>query len=104
MIKTTLLALMATPVLTLGSGVAHADPSEQNMAMEAAFCHDVRENPTLDGVRHVALEMIRIYHNNASEAADVALQAVDDVCPDLRSVVMMAVSSPGWDNTAGISA
>ena len=74
---------------------ANADPSTTDLAVEAAFCHDVRLTPTVYGVRNAAVQMIRIY-GNPDKAAAVAYEAVTVVCPDLRPVVIAAVDSSDW--------
>lgn len=81
---------------------AHADPpNTRDMAIEAAFCHDIRNNPTVAGVREAARQMVRIY-GDTDTAADVATAAVTDVCPDLRPVLLAAIESPSWTGGATV--
>jgi hypothetical protein len=87
-------------VLCITNATAKADPTK-DMAVMAAFCHDIRQNPTVDGVRTAATETIRIYGGDTNKAADVAYEAVQTVCPDLRSIVIMAINSPNWTGTGG---
>jgi hypothetical protein len=89
-------AAIAIAVLCITNATAKADTTTKDMAVMAAFCHDIRANPTVDGVRTAATETIRIYGGDTDKAAAVAYEAVQTVCPDLRSIVIMAINSPNW--------